>query len=187
MVGGVQTPAGAVLTVQAGGSAPQPKSFSVSPSTITGGQTVQGTVTLTSPKPAGGAIVNLVANPSGLATLPSTVTVPAGSASATFSISTSAVTSSQFGSLTASYGGQSQYALHTVTPPATLPNFSTLFAFGVLFQPSGYASCTTMIEITPNGNGTYSTSLPATFTNGTVSGLTFTFNSIQSGFNLFSC
>lgn len=190
MVGGVQTPTGVVLSMQSGGTAPQLKSLAVSPSTLPGGQTVQGTVTLTSPALSGGAIVTLTSFPTGASapvTFPATVTIPAGSASATFTIDTSSVTSAQVVVLTAAYAGQSQVATVTVTPPVTLPTFSELIA-SILFQPSGNPSCTLGIIVTPNGNGTYTaTNGPDTFTNGTVSGLTFTFDSVSTGLNGFAC
>ena len=63
------------------------KSVSVSPTTIGGGNTATGTVTLQSPAPAGGLVVNLSSDdPS--ATVPPSVTVSAGSTTATFSIQT---------------------------------------------------------------------------------------------------
>src|SRR5258707_3999392 len=50
-------------------------SLSLNPSTVTGGQAVTGTVSLTGPAPSGGGLVNLsIANPA--ATVPSSATCP---------------------------------------------------------------------------------------------------------------
>ncbi len=92
-------------------------SLSVSPSTVTGGQTTSGTVSLTSPAPAGGAIVTLSsANPA--ATVPSSITVPANATSIAFSINTSAVAATSIGNISASYNGVIKSASLTVNPVA---------------------------------------------------------------------
>ena len=66
-------------------------SVSVNPTTIAAGATATGTVTLSSPAPSGGWVVNLSsALPSEL-TVPATVTVPSGATSATFNVTTRAM------------------------------------------------------------------------------------------------
>jgi hypothetical protein len=101
---------------------PSPASLSavsVSPSSIVGGGTAQGTVTLTSGAPSGGALVSLSsANPS-VVTVPSSVTVAAGASSVTFGASTSAVTANTSVVITATYGGVSRTTTLTVTPAST--------------------------------------------------------------------
>jgi hypothetical protein len=57
----------------------------VNPNSIHSGQSSTGTVTLTSPAPAGGKVISLGAN-SFQITIPSSVTVPAGAKTATFTI-----------------------------------------------------------------------------------------------------
>src|SRR4029077_12152888 len=69
------------------GSPTPPPSLSVltlSQSTISSGSTVTGTVRLTSPAPAGGAVVSWRGSREGRVITPPGVTVPAGSVSATF-------------------------------------------------------------------------------------------------------
>ena len=66
--------------------------ISSSPSSVTGGVGSTGTVNLTSPAPTGGVVVALTSSDP-TAQLPSTVTIPAGSTSKTFSITTSRVSS----------------------------------------------------------------------------------------------
>jgi hypothetical protein len=74
-------------------------------------------VSLTSPAPAGGAIVTLSnANPA--ATVPSSITVPANATSIAFSINTSAVAATSIGNISASYNGVTKSASLTVNPVA---------------------------------------------------------------------
>jgi len=99
-------------------------SISMSAPNIIGGSTVTGVVTLTGPAPAGGADVSLsAADP---VTVPTSVVVPAGSSTATFSASTRTVDAAVTGTITGAYGG--------VTASATVsivrPGFATA-SFGV--------------------------------------------------------
>lgn len=89
----------------------------VSPSSVTGGQSATGTVTLTGAAGAAGAVVGLAsANPA--ASLPSLVTVPAAASSANFVVNTSTVSSTTVGNITATYAGMSKSATLTVNAPA---------------------------------------------------------------------
>ena len=58
----------------------------VSPGYIEGGQTAKGTVTLSAPAGNGGVVVALASSNSAVATVPSSVTVPAGSTTALFTV-----------------------------------------------------------------------------------------------------
>lgn len=90
-------------------------SISVSPATISGGQTGAGVVSLTAPAPAGGAAVSLAsANPA--VAVPAAVTVPALGTSAGFSLTTSQVGSSTVGNIVASYAAVSKSVTVTVNP-----------------------------------------------------------------------
>ena len=72
--------------------APSVASLTFSPPRVTGGQSSVGTVTLDRPAPVGGLVVTLVSdNPALARPLVGTVTVPAGSRTATFNVTTSAV------------------------------------------------------------------------------------------------
>ncbi|HEX3129070.1 MAG TPA: alpha/beta hydrolase fold domain-containing protein [Thermoanaerobaculia bacterium] len=91
-------------------------SFTLTPATFTGGcKTSTGKVTLTAKAGAGGVVVSL-SNTNPVAVVPSSVTVPSGSTSATFLITAPAVTSSQAGTITASYAGKSLSNTVTVKP-----------------------------------------------------------------------
>ena len=90
-------------------------SLGVSPSSVTGGQTATGTVTLTSVAPPGGKVVALSDNSSSLS-VPATVTVGAGASTATFTVSTSAVNSSATRQVSATLAGITKTANVTVNP-----------------------------------------------------------------------
>jgi len=91
--------------------------LTLSPASVAGGGTSQGKVTLTSAAPSGGAVVGLSSSNTTAATVPASVTVAAGNTSATFSVSSAAVTASTAVTIGASYGGISRGATLTVTPP----------------------------------------------------------------------
>ena len=97
-------------------------SVAVSPTTVVGGGSVTGTITLTAAAPSGGAVVTLASsNPA--ATVPQSATVAAGTTAATFPVTTSPVGSTTTVTLTATSSGVSRTATLTVTPSAsgTLP------------------------------------------------------------------
>lgn len=87
----------------------------LNPSSVAGGSSSQGTVTLSGPAPNGGAVVSLSDN-SSAASVPASVTVSAGSTSATFTVTTTAVTSSTSSAISAVYAGVTRTAVLTVTP-----------------------------------------------------------------------
>ena len=79
---------------------------------------VTGTVTLSAAAPSGGAAVGLYYNGStALSAPPYQVIVPAGSTSATFTLSAGTVTCSQAFFVSAIYGGSEAGTYLTVTPP----------------------------------------------------------------------
>jgi len=111
----------ATLTVTPPPAPPPPASLStvaVNPTSVTGGTSSQGTVTLTSAAPSGGLVVSLSSSNTAAATVPPSVSVAQGATSASFVIPTSAVTSSTSATITASAGGVTRTATLTVTPPA---------------------------------------------------------------------
>src|SRR5467141_2900950 len=94
---------------------PTLSSLSLNPTSVIGGlQSSTGTATLSGPAPAGGALVLLSSN-NGAASVPSSVTVPAGATSATFPVNTSIVLFSTSAQITASYGGKTLAANLTVS------------------------------------------------------------------------
>jgi hypothetical protein len=76
----------------------------VSPNSVIGGSSSTGTVKLTGPAPAGGAVVTLSSSNTAAAQVPSSVTVPATATTATFTVTTSLVGSNTSVTITGSYG-----------------------------------------------------------------------------------
>ncbi len=89
--------------------------ISLSAATVIGGDFLTGTAILNAVAPAGGAVVSLSAGDP--VNVPSSVTVPAGSASATFTVTTKPVGGAVSTAVTGSYGGASASAPLAVTPP----------------------------------------------------------------------
>ncbi|MEO8265678.1 MAG: hypothetical protein ABI706_09240 [Ilumatobacteraceae bacterium] len=93
-------------------------SLTLSPITVVGGASSTGTVRLSAAAPTGGAVVSLSDN-SAAASEPVSVTVPAGSTSRTFTVTTSAVSSQTAVGISGSFGGGTASATLTVNPAAT--------------------------------------------------------------------
>jgi hypothetical protein len=113
----------ATLTVTPPPAAASLSALSVSPTSVTGGVSAQGKVTLTAAAPAGGFGVALSSN-NAAAAVPASVMVAAGATSATFTISTTSVTASSVATITASAGTVTRTASLTVTPPVQTATLS---------------------------------------------------------------
>jgi hypothetical protein len=113
------------FTAQAASTPPPPpapsslSTVSVSPTSVVGGSTAQGTITLTGGAPSGGAVVTLSSANTSVVSVPASVTVAAGASSATFGVNTSPVTANTPVTITATYGGLSRTTTLTVTPAST--------------------------------------------------------------------
>ena len=81
-------PLSAPLTIQP----PTVKSLTLSPTSVVGGKSSTGKVTLTSVAPTGGLVISLSSSGSA-ATVPASVKIPGGATSATFTVKTSKVSS----------------------------------------------------------------------------------------------
>ena len=89
--------------------------ITVSPTSVIGGNSSRGTVTLTGAA-VGNVVVTLSSN-NGSAAVPSSVTVPQGAMSASFNIGTTPVASSTVASISAVYNGVTKTATLTITQP----------------------------------------------------------------------
>jgi hypothetical protein len=107
------------FTPQAGATALS--AISLSPASVVGSNTSQGTAMLTSAAPSGGAVVTLSSSNTSAASVPASVTVPAGATSVGFTVSTVSVTASTTAAISGTYGGATRSALLTVTPPPPPP------------------------------------------------------------------
>jgi FG-GAP-like repeat len=94
-------------------------SLALSPSTIVGGNAVQGTVTLSATAPAA-TVVNLVSS-NAAASLPASVTVAAGATSASFTINTTTVTAATSAVISGTFNGVTRSATLTINPVAAPP------------------------------------------------------------------
>ena len=94
--------------------APALQSLTLSPSTVMGGASSTGAIRLTGAAPAGGVVVTLTSSRPTRATVPTTVTVPAGSATVTFTVSTSPSPTNTSSIITATAGGISKTAGLTI-------------------------------------------------------------------------
>src|SRR5262245_23742029 len=151
------------LTVTPPGSPPPPPSLSsltLSSSTVLSGGTVTGTLQLTSPAPVGGAVVTLQGSMEGQVIVPQSVTIPAGSISATFTTTPAPETPfPRWVFIQGHYGtsGGSQARILEIDPA---PGPATLLAIGPASQDliggnSGRASVALVIPA-PAGGGVVS-------------------------------
>lgn len=88
----------------------------INPPSVVGPAPATGQIFLTFGAPAGGLTVTLHSSNSAVAGVPATVTIPEGSGTATFPISTTVVTTSQVASISATTGSSSKTASLTVNP-----------------------------------------------------------------------
>ncbi len=119
------------------------QSMTISPASVTGGSNATGTVFLSAPAPSGGASITLSTSNGSAARAPGIVTVPAGQTSASYTLTTFAVTANTTVTITAFYDTTTTASITvtrgtaptptptptatpTTTPPATLPAPSQL-------------------------------------------------------------
>jgi IPT/TIG domain/PQQ-like domain len=95
--------------------------FTLNPAAVVGGNTSKGTVTLSAPAPSGGAAVALTSTNSALAKVPASITIPAGTTSGSFTVTSSAVTTATGVQLNAAYSGAIVSATLTVQPASVSP------------------------------------------------------------------
>jgi hypothetical protein len=94
----------------------RPASVSINPQSLTGGSSASGSVTLNGVAPSGGLVVPLSSSIAA-ATVPASVTVPAGQSSATFQLTTTTVTADTSGTITAGTGSNAKTTSIVVRRP----------------------------------------------------------------------
>jgi hypothetical protein len=114
------------FTAGAFAQAPALAGIALNPASVVGGNTSEGTASLTSAAPSGGAVVTLSSSNTSAASVPASVTVPAGAFSATFTVSTASVTASTSLTISGAFGGATRSATLTVTPPPPPASLSTV-------------------------------------------------------------
>jgi hypothetical protein len=90
--------------------------LTINPTTVKGGKTATGTVTLNAPAPKSGLVVTLKSDTPGAANVPASVTVPAKSTTATFTVTTNTVTSNTAANISAVGNFVRKVVTITVTP-----------------------------------------------------------------------
>ena len=144
----------------------------VNPTDVVGGAQATGTVTLTSPAAAGGFLVALSSDDPAAATVPASVVVPAGSTSATFVVSTTAVPNTQSSLIIGTAGTVATYAIITVYTQSAFSQGSVSIIPGnngsgtITSQPAGI-NC-----VIVNGSGSGAGACSSFFPAGTVVRLT---------------
>jgi hypothetical protein len=103
------------FTVTPAAIAPSLATLTLNRSSIVGGTSTAGTVTLTSAAPGGGATVTLTSSDGQLATVPPSVVVAPGATAASFTVSTVAVKKNAAVSITANYAGVTKSAAIKIT------------------------------------------------------------------------
>lgn len=91
-------------------------SLTLNPTSVRSGDPSTATVTLSGPAPSTGMVVSLTTSNSALATVPSSVTVAAGSTSTTFEVRTQQLATNGSVTITGASGGVSQSAALALTP-----------------------------------------------------------------------
>lgn len=102
----------------------------LSQTTVVGGTSVTGTVTLNVSAPSGGTEVALSSNNTAAATVPPSVTVPAGATRTNFTITTNTVTNSQSSTIIGTAGGETRSSTLTVTTESASSTGSISLARG---------------------------------------------------------
>jgi hypothetical protein len=170
-----------VLTVRATPPPPVLSGVSVNPSSVVGGNSAIGTVTLSSPQSGAKTVALSTPAPTTVAQMPASVTVPAGATTASFTITTSPVTS-QFnmnvfadlaGSperqalllITAGNGGAAALSALSVNPASLVGGASASGSVTLSSAaPSGGAVVTLSKALSNGGPGTVPATIPASVT-----------------------
>jgi hypothetical protein len=145
----LRTTARASLTV----APPQINSLSLSSASLTGGQTSTGTVVLASAAAVGGATITLSSS-SGAAYVPASVTVPGGSTTVSFNVTTQAVANPLAVTLGAGFSGSSKATTLTLEPPVV-----TALVFSPASVTAGQISTATVTLNAPAPGGGYPVAL----------------------------
>lgn len=105
------------ITVLKGLNQVVPATVTVNPASVQAGNTSSGLVTLSGAAPSGGAVV-LLSSDNAAASVPASVTVPAGQNAAAFTVTANSVAANTDAKITAAFNGISKSATLTVMPGA---------------------------------------------------------------------
>jgi hypothetical protein len=123
-------------------------SIALNPTTVQGGASSTGTVTLSGAAPTAGAVI-VLSSKSNYAVVPASVTIAAGAKTGTFMINTSSPSAVTTSAITATYAGASKSATLTINPGDSISSV-TVTPKGV--GPGGSATGTvTLASAAPTG------------------------------------
>ena len=110
-------PSGPTISALASGelSSLAVSTIALNPTDVIAGATSTATVTLTAAAPSGGTVVGVASNNTAVATVPSSVTVPAGSTTASFTVTSHPIASPDFAAISATAGQVTQTAVLNVS------------------------------------------------------------------------
>ena len=111
--------------------------LSLSPTSLQGGASATGTVTLAAPAVQGGAVIALLSDKAS-ASVPATVTVPSGSTSQTFTVTTTAITIDATATISATLGPVTRTA--TIAIQAPPPALASVFVSPTTVQAGSPAA-----------------------------------------------
>ncbi|HET6172388.1 MAG TPA: SBBP repeat-containing protein [Gaiellales bacterium] len=142
----------------------------INPATVAGGDSSSGTIIVGAAAPQTTVVALSSSNPA-VASVPTSATVPAGQFTATFIITTSAVSSTTTVTITATYNGASKTGTLTVTPAGAPPPGPSLQSLAV--SPSSVAggSGTSGIVTLSSAAPPAGTTVSLTSSNGGVAGV----------------
>lgn len=164
------TSASTMLTIVPPGTPLAPSALILNPSSIIGGTLSTGTILLTGPAPANGALLSIASdNPA--VPVPPTVNVPSGANSTVFAVSTASVSSVSTATITISYNGIAQSSLLTLKPSVAPPSANPVPFLAAPLAPVSHPPDPTGFTFTANGSGFVpgaqilwdGTTLPTTF------------------------
>ena len=138
---------------------PVVSSVTLNPTSVTGGTSSSGTVTLSGPAPSTGATVGLSSN-NAAATVPTSVSVASGATTTTFTVNTTTVTTTATATISASLNGGTQTAPLTINPSS-----GTTFSISGTISGSGGNGATVTLSGTASATVTASTTGTYTFSN----------------------
>ncbi|HEY1756096.1 MAG TPA: Ig-like domain-containing protein [Bryobacteraceae bacterium] len=134
------------------------QSLTLSVGAVTGGNPVTATVTLSGGAPAGGVAVNLASNNS-LVTVPGSVTIGSGLNSASFAVTTGAVSIIESATITATLGASTETALLTISPAGAVSGLQNLTLSGTSITGGTGVTGTVILSSPASAGGTLVTLL----------------------------
>jgi hypothetical protein len=146
-----------------------PESLRLAPVVVTGGTSSTGTVTLDGAAPTGGATITLTSSNTQAATVPSTITIPAGATTATFTINTNLVASTTSATISAKFNGVTQSGALNIQAliPASLalaPNLVTAGSASTGTVTLNGTAPAPGVTVTLTCNNTQAATVPASVT-----------------------